>query len=180
MTVEARGEITGVRINSVDIADVAVVDVLVIVILDLHDLVTRSEGPAEPLDFQVAGIYVADRLNSRIQVFDQDGNFITAWNQFGQPSSVFVGPDDKIYVGVAFRDEATRRNPTSRVQPGELRGMMVGSAIDGSLLAFIPDPNDLSTVGAGTSASGIAADAMGNVYAADVGANKVRKYILQR
>jgi hypothetical protein len=36
------------------------------------------------------------------------------------------------------------------------------------LLAFIPDPSDLSTVGAGTSASGIAADAMGNVYAADV------------
>jgi hypothetical protein len=97
-----------------------------------------------------------------------------------QPSSVFVGPDDKIYVGVAFRDEATRRNPTSRVQPGELRGIMVGSAIDGSLLAFIPDPSDLSTVGAGTSASGIAADAMGNVYAADVGAHKVRKYILRR
>jgi hypothetical protein len=35
-------------------------------------------------------------------------------------------------------------------------------------------------VGAGTSASGIAADAMGNVYAADVGAHKVRKYILPR
>jgi hypothetical protein len=138
----------------------------------------------DPHDIALGGslgrIYVADRLNSRIQVFDQDGNFITAWHQFGQPSSVFVGPDDKIYVGVAFRDEATRRNPTSRVQPGELRGIMVGSAIDGSLLAFIPDPSDLSTVGAGTSASGIAADAMGNVYAADVGAHKVRKYILQR
>src|SRR5499433_4174956 len=138
----------------------------------------------DPHDIALGGslgrIYVADRLNSRIQVFDQDGNFITAWNQFGQPSSVFVGPDDKIYVGVAFRDEATRRNPTSRVQLGELRGIMVGSAIDGALLAFIPDPSDLSTVGAGTSASGIAADAMGNVYAADVGAHKVRKYVRQR
>jgi hypothetical protein len=40
---------------------------------------------------------------------------ITAWHQFGQPSSVFVGPDDKIYVGVALRDEATRRN-ASRVK----------------------------------------------------------------
>jgi hypothetical protein len=138
----------------------------------------------DPHDIALGGslgrIYVADRLNSRIQVFDQDGNFITAWHQFGQPSSVFVGPDDKIYAGVAFRDEATRRNPTSRVQPGEIRGIMVGSAIDGALLAFIPDPTDLSTVGAGTSASGIAADAMGNVYAADVGAHKVRKYLLPR
>jgi len=61
-----------------------------------------------------------------------------------------------------------------------VRGIVVGSAIDGKLLAFIPDPTDLSTMEAGTSASGIAADAMGNVYAADVGAHKVRKYILQR
>jgi DNA-binding beta-propeller fold protein YncE len=44
-------------------------------------------------------VYVADRRNSRIQIFDQDGNFITAWHQFGQPSSVFVGPDDTLYVG---------------------------------------------------------------------------------
>ena len=138
----------------------------------------------DPHDIAVGGslarVYVADRLNSRIQVFDQDGNFIAAWHQFGQPSSVFIGPDDKIYVGAAFRDEATRRNPTSRPQPGELRGIMVGNAIDGSLLAFIPDPSDLNTVGAGTSASGIAADAMGNVYAADVGAHKVRKYLRLR
>jgi hypothetical protein len=125
-------------------------------------------------------VYVADRRNSRIQVFDQDGNFVAAWHQFGQPSSVFIGPDDKIYVGVALRDEANRRNASSQVQPGEQRGIVVGNAIDGSLLAFIPDPSDLNTVGAGTSASGIAADAMGNVYAADVGAHKVRKYILSR
>jgi len=147
------------------------------------------KGPApgdfdDPHDIFVGGslgrVYVADRLNSRVQVFNQDGNFVAAWHQFGQPSSVFVGQDDKIYVGVAFRDEATRRNPTSRVQPGELRGIMVGNAIDGSLLAFIPDPTDLATVGAGTSASGIAADAMGNIYAADVGAHKVRKYLLLR
>src|SRR5882724_499995 len=138
----------------------------------------------DPHDIAIGGsmgrVYVADRRNSRIQVFDQDGNCITAWHQFGQPSSVFVSPDDKIYVGVALRNDATRRNASSQVQPGEKRGIVVGNAIDGSLLAFIPDPSDLSTVGAGTSASGIAADAMGNVYAADVGAHRVRKYLRLR
>jgi hypothetical protein len=60
------------------------------------------------------------------------------------------------------------------------RGIVVGSAIDGSLRAFIPDPTDLNTVDRGTSASGIAADAMGNIYAADVGAHKLRKYVRAR
>jgi streptogramin lyase len=138
----------------------------------------------DPHDIFVGGslghVYVADRRNSRIQIFDQDGNFVTAWHQFGQPSSVFVGPDDTLYVGAAFRNESTRRNESARPQPGELRGIVVGSAIDGSLRAFIPDPTDLNTVDRGTSASGIAADAMGNIYAADVGAHKLRKYLRLR
>jgi hypothetical protein len=64
-----------------------------------------------------------------------------------------------------------RRNASSQVQLGEQRGIVVGNAIDGSLLAFVPDSSDLGAVGAGASASGIAADAMGNAYAADVGAH---------
>jgi hypothetical protein len=41
-------------------------------------------------------------------------------------------------------------------------------------------PTDLSAVGASTSALGIAADAIGNVNAADVGAHTVRKYLRLR
>jgi DNA-binding beta-propeller fold protein YncE len=127
----------------------------------------------EPHDIFIGGsqsrVYIADRRNSRIQVFDQDGNFIVAWTQFGQPSSVFVGKDDTIYVGASFPDPAASK--------GELRGIMIGNARDGSLTAFIPDPADLSQVVAGTSASGIAADDRGTIYAADVGAHNLRKYV---
>jgi hypothetical protein len=127
----------------------------------------------EPHDIFVGGsrgwVYVADRRNSRIQVFDQDGTFIAAWKQFGTPSSVFVGRDDTIYVGASFPDPSAKK--------GELRGITIGNAIDGSLKAFIPDPTDLDTVITGTSASGIAADSAGSVFAADVGAHKLRKYI---
>ena len=136
----------------------------------------KGSAPAEfdePHDIFVGGsrgwVYVADRKNSRIQVFDQDGKFISAWKQFGQPSSVFVGPDDAIYVGSSFADATAKK--------GERRGIVIGSAVDGSLRAFIPDPADLDTVVAGTSASGIAADAAGSVYAADVGAHNLRKYV---
>jgi DNA-binding beta-propeller fold protein YncE len=127
----------------------------------------------EPHDIFIGGsqarAYVADRRNSRIQVFDQDGNFVAAWKQFGQPSSVFVGKDDTIYVGASFPDPAAKK--------GELRGIMIGNARDGSLTAFIPDPADLDQVAAGTSASGIGADDKGTIYAADVGAHNLRKYV---
>ena len=127
----------------------------------------------EPHDIFIGGsrgwVYVADRRNRRVQVFDQDGRFIAAWTQFGQPSAVFVGSDDTIYVGASFQDETRKK--------GELRGIVVGNAITGALSAFIPDPADLDTVVAGTSASGIAADNMGSIYAADVGAHNLRKYV---
>jgi DNA-binding beta-propeller fold protein YncE len=130
----------------------------------------------EPHDIFVGGshgwVYVADRKNNRIQVFDQEGNFQTAWTQFGQPSSVFVGNDDTIYVVASFRDASANK--------GEMRGIVIGSALDGKLKAFIPDPADLDRVARGTSASGIAADAMGSVYAADVGVHNLRKYIKVR
>jgi DNA-binding beta-propeller fold protein YncE len=127
----------------------------------------------EPHDIFIGGsrawVYVADRKNDRIQVFDQNGNFVAAWKQFGQPSSVFVGKDDTIYVGASFPDPSAKQ--------GELRGIIIGNGIDGSLKAFIPDPADLDKVIRGTSASGIAADSEGSIFAADVGAHNLRKYI---
>jgi DNA-binding beta-propeller fold protein YncE len=136
----------------------------------------KGSGPGEfnePHDIFIGGsqnrVYVADRKNSRIQVFDQDGNFVVAWTQFGQPSSVFVGNDDTIYVGASFRDATAKK--------GELRGIVIGNAKDGSLTDFIPDPADLDTVENGTSASGIAADDAGTIYAADVGTHNLRKYV---
>ena len=30
-------------------------------------------------------LFVGDRSNNRIQILDQDGNFIAEWKQFGRP-----------------------------------------------------------------------------------------------
>jgi hypothetical protein len=73
------------------------------------------------------------------------------------------------YVGASCSDPKENR--------GQLRGIVIGNAKDGSLKAFIPDPADLDKQVWGTSASGIAADEEGNIYAADVGAHNLRKYV---
>jgi hypothetical protein len=55
---------------------------------------------------------------------------------------------------------------------------VIGTAITGELKYLIPDPGDLRAMtDTGTSASGIAADDNGNIYAADVGLNNLRKYV---
>ena len=122
-------------------------------------------------------MYVVDRRNNRVQVFDQDGNFIAAWRQFGRPSSVYVDSNDNIYIGATYESVApgeTALRPT--VGPNE-RAIVIGNAVTGELKYLIPDPGDLSKMtDTGTSASGIAVDDQGNIHTADVDFNNLRKY----
>ena len=52
--IERGGALAGLGVNAIDVADVTVVDLLIVVVLDLHHLVARREGPAEPLDHAFA------------------------------------------------------------------------------------------------------------------------------
>jgi sugar lactone lactonase YvrE len=135
----------------------------------------------EPHDLYVGGskgyVYVADRQNNRVQVFDQDGTFIAAWKHFGQPSSVHVDTHDNIYVGATFESVAPGQTALRPTPGSNDRAIVIGDAITGALKYLIPDPGDMSTMtDTGTSASGIAVDNQGNIYAADVGFNNLRKY----
>src|SRR6516225_1809245 len=53
--VKAGGEIAGFGVEVLHEAYVTVVDLLVVIVLDLHHLVARREGPAESLDLAFAG-----------------------------------------------------------------------------------------------------------------------------
>jgi hypothetical protein len=136
----------------------------------------------EPHDIYIGGskgyVYVADRQNNRIQVFDQEGRFIAAWRQFGQPSSVYVDRHDNIFVGATYQNAARAGSGTGRTPGPNDRAIVIGNAITGELKYLIPDPGDLTRMtDTGTSASGIAEDDQGNIYAADVGENNLRKYV---
>jgi sugar lactone lactonase YvrE len=121
-------------------------------------------------------LFVGDRANNRIQIFDQDGNFIAQWKQFGRPSGIFIDKNDVLYV---TDSESTDRDGYGH-NPGYKRGIRVGSAKDGTVTAFIPDPLAPDATGklpATSISEGVASDAMGNIYGAEVGPKALKKYV---
>ncbi len=116
-------------------------------------------------------LFVGDRANNRIQIFDQDGNFIDEWKQFGRPSGIYIDQNDVIYVA----DSESTDRPGYGHNPGWKRGMRIGSAKDGTVTAFIPDPTPGD--GATSAAEGVTADGKGTVYGAEVGSKDVKKYV---
>ena len=43
-------------------------------------------------------LFVGNRNNNRIDVFDQDGKFLESWPQFSRPSGIYIDKNDRIYV----------------------------------------------------------------------------------
>ena len=62
----------------------------------------------------------------------------------------------------------------SRNNPGFKRGIRIGSAKDGTVKSFIPDP---STNPAIAQAEGVTADAKGDIYAAGVSSMGLHKFV---
>jgi len=114
-------------------------------------------------------LFVGDRSNNRIVIFDQEGKQLDVWRQFSRPSGIYIDKRDVIYVADSESESVSRNHD------GWKRGIRIGSARDGSVTAFIPDPVDKATTT--SAAEGVAADADGNIYGAEVGPKGVKKYV---
>jgi DNA-binding beta-propeller fold protein YncE len=117
-------------------------------------------------------LFVADRANNRIQIFDQEGNFGWQWKQFSRLSGIYIDKNDVLYGSDS--ESNTKRNP------GWKRGIWVGSARTGKIHAFIPDPIENPDASATSGAEGVVADADGNIYGAEVGPKMVKKYVITK
>ncbi len=43
-------------------------------------------------------VYVSDRENNRIQIFDADGKLLRTWNNLGATQNIFITPNDEVWV----------------------------------------------------------------------------------
>ena len=105
-------------------------------------------------------LFVADRSNNRVQIFDKNMNFVDEWRHFGRPSGIWILRDDTLIVSDSESNRAipgatdAADSPLPVRNPGWKNGIRIGSAKDGSLKQFID----------GTQPEGLAADEMGNVF----------------
>lgn len=114
-------------------------------------------------------LFVGDRSNNRILILDQDFNHRATWYQFSRPSGIHIDGNDSIYVA---------DSESGTVAPDRKdwkRGIRMGSALDGSVIAFIPDPD--TTQRSTSSAEGVAVDRNGVVYGAEVGQRALKRYV---
>jgi hypothetical protein len=132
-----------------------------------------GSGPGEfrtphGLAFDSRGrLFVADRGNVRLQIFDWNYEFVQEWKQFSRLSGIFIDKNDMLYGADSESNETSHPG-------GWKRGIRIGSAKDGKVRFFIPDPETKPT---GTSAAeGVAVDADGHIYGAEVGPKAVKRY----
>jgi DNA-binding beta-propeller fold protein YncE len=117
-------------------------------------------------------IFVADRSNNRIQLFDQEGKFLQIWTQFGTPSGIFFDDQDQIYVADSESDLVNN--------PGWEQGIRIGDARTGWVKYFILDQggNPNSTTGSGPEF--VTVDRHGSVFGGEPRPRVLRKYVKVR
>ncbi len=118
-------------------------------------------------------LFIADRSNNRIQIVDAESyKTLDTWYQFSRLSGIFIDKNDMVY---GADSESGSVNPAHGTWK---RGIRIGSAKDGKVLYFIPDPSNTDPTAKGTlAAEGVAADANGVIYGAEVGPRKLQRYV---
>ena len=108
-------------------------------------------------------VYVADRQNKRIQIFDSNGKYETQWGNFARANCICLdrGGEGTVYVGELFAGVATN-----------VEGMRIGPRITvldsgGGVLARVGEQTFGSEVGRFYAPHAIAVDSRGDIYLAE-------------
>jgi sugar lactone lactonase YvrE len=133
---------------------------------DPHDIKIDSRGR----------VFVADRGNSRIQVFDPDGNLLYIWTQYGKPSGLFIDRNDILYAGDGLSGDLRTGPPDPwRSNFGWEKGIRIGDlkTEQAWVTHFIPQHDE--NIGPGIEFLGVDFD--GNIYAGEINRMRLVRYV---
>jgi DNA-binding beta-propeller fold protein YncE len=107
---------------------------------------TAGEGPSQ---FRVVHsiaadsrdrLYVSDRENNRIQIFDTSGNLLKIWTHLGATQGIFITPKDEMWI-------ITHRNNTENITYDTLAGQIMKIDLEsGKVLGAMESPGHQITV----------------------------------
>jgi 6-bladed beta-propeller protein len=117
-------------------------------------------------------VFVADRGNNRIQIFDQEGKHLSTWVQFGTPSGIAFDDQDQIYVADSESDGVNN--------PGWEQGIRIGDARTGWVKYFILDQGGNPNTETGSGPEFVTVDRHGSVFGGEPRPRVLRKYIKVR
>jgi hypothetical protein len=124
---------------------------------------TKGAGPGElevphsiAMDSQ-GWLYVANRSNKRIEIFDQDGKFLDQITSAGTPYGLFMTKDDVLYVV-----DGTQGNPDEFL-----------TIVDTKTRAILGEIHGL------TGPHMVSVNARGDIYVAEVRGTSVKKFVRQ-
>ena len=106
-------------------------------------------------------IYIADRENHRIQVFDSEGNVLRMWNNIHRPDGICLDSEGNFYVG-----ELNGMNGVDDC-PGLGHRVSIYN-LEGKLLSRFGDPEEGEGPGQFIAPHGVAVDSRGDLYVGDV------------
>lgn len=133
---------------------------------DPHDVKLDSRGR----------VYVADRGNSRIQVFDPDGNLLYIWTQYGKPSGLFIDRADILYAADGLSGTLRTGPPDPwRSNFGWEKGIRIGDLKEEQawVVHFVPQHD--ADIGPGLEFLGV--DFAGNIYAGEINRERLVRYV---
>ena len=101
-------------------------------------------------------VYVGDRENYRVQIFDPDGNFLTQWRHVGAPWGLELQPDDTLFIADGYND---------RILKVTLEGKVLGAfGTNGRM------PGELNF------AHHLAIDPSGNIFVSEIKNQRAQKF----
>ena len=112
------------------------------------------------VDVQTRRVFVNDRANNRVQVFDENGEYLDEWSFGAEPTDIhlfYIGADNVLWAA----DRATNK--------------ILGYSLEGNLIYSWGTFGDFP--GGQWGVHGMSVDQNGNFYIAEVGNGRVQKYI---